>query len=268
MRIGFVGGGQMAKALAGGFVDARLIDQGELSAFDPYPAALRQFIEQLPGAVAAESNAALVATCDVLFLAVKPQHVEQACAEMQPGMTAGKLVVSIAAGVTLARLERLLGHRRLIRVMPNTPCLIRRGASAFALGPEATADDADLVARLLGSVGFAARLDEALLDAVTGLSGSGPAYVYTVIEALTDAGVRVGLPRATAAALAAHTVRGSAEMVLSQGEHPAVLRDRVTSPGGTTIAGMAELENRALRAALIAAVEAATLRSRELGRDD
>jgi pyrroline-5-carboxylate reductase len=258
----------MAKALAGGFVDAQLVEPQQVLVFDPYPTALAQFTQQVPGSKAVESNAAVVAGSDLIVLAVKPQQVDAACGEMRRALTREKLVVSIAAGVTLARLAERLGHRRLIRVMPNTPCLVRRGASAFALGPEATAADAETVEKLLSAVGFAARVDEAQLDAVTGLSGSGPAFVYTVIEALTDAGVRVGLSRPTAAALAAHTVRGSAEMVLDSGEHPAVLRDRVTSPGGTTIAGMAELEKHALRAALIAAVEAATLRSRELGQDD
>jgi pyrroline-5-carboxylate reductase len=265
MHVGFVGCGQMARALAGGFVDAGLVEASQLTVFDPSPAAVEKFTAAVPGAVAAASNAQVVEAGDVVFLAVKPQHAEAACGEMKAGLSADKLIVSIAAGVTIARLSDWLGHRRLIRVMPNTPCLIRKGASAFALGPEATADDAALVERSLAAVGYAVRVDEALLDAVTGLSGSGPAFAYTVIEALTDAGVRVGLPRPIAASLAVHTVRGSAEMVLSQGEHPAVLRDRVTSPGGTTTAGMAELEKHRLRAALIAAVEAATLRSRELG---
>ena len=150
--------------------------------------------------------------------------------------------------------------------MPNTPSLVGRGAAGFSLGPSASADDGKLVGELLNAVGLAAPVDESLLDAVTGLSGSGPAFVYVMLEALSDAGVRVGLPRATAAALAAHTVRGAAEMVISTGEHPAVLKDRVASPGGTTIAGLEALEAGGARAALYAAVVAATRRSQELGQ--
>lgn len=258
----------MARALARGFVEAQLVQAGEVTAFDPAGEALAQFTSQIAGASAAASNAAAVKASDVIFLAVKPQHFATACGEIRESLAPQKLVVSIAAGVTIARMADLLAHRRVIRVMPNTPCLVGAGASAFALGPEATDDDAQLVERLLGSVGLALRLEESLLDAVTGLSGSGPAFVYTVIEAMTDAGVRVGLPRPVAAALATHTVRGAAEMVVVEREHPAVLRDRVTSPGGTTIAGMAQLEKHALRAALIDAVEAATLRAKELGKTD
>jgi pyrroline-5-carboxylate reductase len=175
-----------------------------------------------------------------------------------------KLFVSIAAGVTIARLSAGLGTDRVIRVMPNTPCLVGKGAAAFARGPSATPADGERVAKLLNAVGLAFELDEKLLDAVTGLSGSGPAFVYVVIEALSDGGVRMGLPRHVATQLAAQTVLGAAQMVLG-GEHPAVLKDRVASPGGTTIAGLQALEDRGLRAALIAAVEAATERSKELG---
>jgi pyrroline-5-carboxylate reductase len=174
--------------------------------------------------------------------------------------------VSIAAGVTLGQLAVALGaDRRLIRVMPNTPCLVGASASGYAPGEAATSDDIALVDRLLNVVGTAFRLPEHLLDAVTGLSGSGPAFVYAVIEALSDGGVRVGLPRDVATALAAQTVLGSARMVLETGLHPGVLKDQVTSPGGTTIAGLHALERGGLRAALMDAVEAAARRSRELG---
>jgi pyrroline-5-carboxylate reductase len=154
---------------------------------------------------------------------------------------------------------------RLVRLMPNTPCLVGQSASGYCLGPNATPADGQLVAQLLGAVGKAFAVDEKMLDAVTGLSGSGPAFVYIMIEALSDGGVRMGLPRDVAAALAAQTVRGAAEMVISSGEHPAVLKDRVASPGGTTIAGLQALEAGGVRAALISAVEAATRRSIELG---
>ena len=179
---------------------------------------------------------------------------------------AGKLVISIAAGITLKTLDAALPKSRLVRVMPNTPCLVGESASGYSLGPRATEADGALVKQLLESVGRAFVVDEKLLDAVTGLSGSGPAFVYVAIEALSDAGVRMGLPRDVALQLAAQTVRGAATMVLETGEHPGVLKDRVTSPGGTTIAGLAALESGGFRGTLIAAVEAATRRSIELGK--
>jgi pyrroline-5-carboxylate reductase len=186
--------------------------------------------------------------------------------ELRGRVTTRHLVVSVAAGIPLAAIASGLGPGpRLVRVMPNTPCLIGQGASAYCLGPGATAADGELVGRLLSAVGRAYVVPEKLLDAVTGLSGSGPAFVYVMIEALSDGGVRMGLPRDVATTLAAQTVRGAAEMVLASGEHPAVLKDRVASPGGTTIAGLQALESGAVRAALIAAVEAATRRSVELG---
>jgi pyrroline-5-carboxylate reductase len=188
-------------------------------------------------------------------------------AELQGRLSAKQLVVSVAAGVTLTAMAAGLGSGpRLVRVMPNTPCLIGRGASAFALGPGATPADSELVARLLASVGIALPVDEKLLDAVTGLSGSGPAFVYIMIEALSDGGVRMGLPREIATQLAAQTVLGAAEMVLTTGEHPGRLKDQVTSPGGTTIAGVQAMELGGVRGALMSAVEAAARRSMELGQ--
>ena len=254
----------MATALARGFVAAQLLEAGNVLAFDPVPAAGQNFLTALPGTRLAASNAEVVAGSDLVFLAVKPQHMADVMREVQAAATGDTLFVSIAAGVTLAKLAAGLGTQRIIRVMPNTPCLVGRGASAFARGSGATAADGQRVAALLNAVGIAVELDEHLLDAVTGLSGSGPAFVYVMIEALSDGGVRMGLPRTVATQLAAQTVLGAAEMVLG-GEHPAVLKDRVASPGGTTIAGLQALEDRGLRAALIAAVEAATLRSKELG---
>lgn len=265
-QIGFVGGGQMARALASGFVSAELIEAERIAVFDPVGAAAESFAALVPGARTVPSNVALAEVADVIILAVKPQHIDEAMAQLRSTVGPDKLVVSIAAGVTLARMAAGLGSERLVRVMPNTPCLVGQGASGYAMGPAAGKEDAVLVGRLLGSVGVAFELPEKLLDAVTGLSGSGPAYVYTMIEALSDGGVRMGLPRNVATALATQTVRGAASMVQASDEHPAVLRDRVTSPGGTTIAGLAELEKHGFRAALTTAVESATQRSQELGQ--
>jgi pyrroline-5-carboxylate reductase len=262
--IGFIGAGQMAKALAAGFVRAGLVAPQAIVASDPYPAARDSFLSTIPGATCTAASTALAKQSDIIFLAVKPQAMSTAMNELRQHGTQGKLFVSIAAGVTLAALEAGLGTGRVIRVMPNTPALIGQGASAFCRGSGATPDDAKQVSSLLSAVGKAIELEERHLDAVTGLSGSGPAFVYVVIEALSDAGVRVGLPRDVATTLAAQTVLGSAQMVLA-GEHPAVLKDRVASPGGTTIAGLEALEQNGLRGALYAAVVAATNRARELG---
>jgi pyrroline-5-carboxylate reductase len=263
--IGFIGAGQMARALAAGFVTAGQISAAQIVAADPVEGALRAFEAAVPGCKLLADNASVAQTADVIFLATKPQQISAAVGSLASA-TAGKLVVSIAAGVTLKSLALALDRARLVRVMPNTPCLVGQSASAYALAPSASDADGKLVGQLLRSVGIAFAVDEKLLDAVTGLSGSGPAFVYVMIEALSDAGVRVGLPRDVAQALAAQTVRGAAAMVLETGEHPAVLKDRVASPGGTTIAGLAVLESAGVRGALVAAVEAATARSIELGR--
>lgn len=262
--VGFIGGGQMARALAAGFVHARLLSPDKIVVHDPVPAAVDQFCELVGEVKVAASNEEVVENSNVVFLAVKPQYVDAVASALPPDVFRNRLLISIVAGVTLDRLKAAFGTERMIRVMPNTPCLIGAGASAFARGGGATEGDGELVGRLMQAVGTAMEVEEGLLDAVTGLSGSGPAFVYTMIEALSDGGVSVGLPRSTATALAAQTVRGAAEMVLRTGEHTGVLKDRVASPGGTTIAGLRALEDHGLRAALMAAVAAATTRSKEL----
>ena len=265
LAVGFLGAGQMATALAAGWARAGLLDAGRSRAADPVPAA-RQRFEQATGVRAVGTNAE-VAAADVLVLAVKPQVMPAVLAEVRPHVAPRHLVVSIAAGVTLAALADGLGAgARLVRVMPNTPCLVGASAAGYAVGPGATPEDIALVDRLFNAVGKAFRLPETLLDAVTGLSGSGPAFVYILIEAMADGGVRVGLPRDVAQTLAAQTVLGAAKMVLETGQHPAALKDAVASPGGTTIAGLHALERGGLRAALMDAVEAATRRAQELGR--
>jgi pyrroline-5-carboxylate reductase len=257
----------MATALARGFVGAGLLSAESLLASDPSDDARQGFARAVPGAAVGGDNRRVVSSADVVVLAVKPQQMAGVLADIRQPLRTDALVVSIAAGVTLARLAAgLAGGQRIVRVMPNTPCLVGRGASGYSLGPGATAADGQLVARLLSSVGAAYEVPEKLLDAVTGLSGSGPAFVYTMIESLAEGGVRMGLPPELAADLAARTVAGGAEMVLSTGETPAVLRDRVTSPGGTTLAGLAELDKGGFRQAVIDAVCAATRRSAELGQ--
>ena len=267
-RIGLIGAGQMATALAHGFIQAGLTTADRLVASDVDEQARQRFGEAT-GARATADNALVAAESDVIILAVKPQQMAAVASGLRGKIARERLVVSIAAGVRLASLAEWLGAKlRIVRVMPNTPCLVGQGASAYSLGEHATAEDGALVGRLLGAIGSAWQVEEKLLDAVTGLAGSGPAFVFVIIEALSDAGVKMGLPRAIATQMAARTLKGAAEMVLATGEHPAVLKDRVASPGGTTIAGLQALEAGGLRAALMAAVEAATKRSMELGRRD
>jgi pyrroline-5-carboxylate reductase len=266
--IGFLGAGQMATALAGGWAKAGLLDVARGRAADPYPAAREKF-GAATGVPTLDTNRDVAAACDVLVLAVKPQVMPAVLAELRPALEPRHLVVSIAAGVTLKTLADGLGEgTRTVRVMPNTPCLVGESASGYSPGPAATADDVELVGALFGAVGKAYRVAEPLLDAVTGLSGSGPAFVYVFIEALADGGVRCGLPRDVAMALAVQTVLGAAKMVLETGQHPGALKDAVASPGGTTIAGLHALERAAFRAAAMDAVEAATRRAWELGKKE
>lgn len=266
-RWGFIGAGRMATALAKGMIDRNVCHAEDIWTFDPVPAALEPWRKL--GAAIATTNAAVACESDVLILAVKPQSMAEVLQELSSVILPRHLIISVAAGITLKHLEAGLGPQelRLIRVMPNTPALLGDGASGYCLGKHATAADETLVMACLNAVGRAYRVPEKLMDAVTGLSGSGPAFVYVIIEALSDGGVRMGLPRDVAQALAAQTVLGAARMVLETGKHPAALKDEVASPGGTTIAGLHALEQGGIRAALINAVQAATQRSAELGRN-
>lgn len=263
-RWGFIGAGKMATALVRGMIRAGTARPEAISASDPVAAA-REALAAEAGIAIRDSNLEVARESDVLVLAVKPQSLPQVLEELLPVVTDEHLVISIAAGVALATLASGLGPDcRLVRVMPNTPALVGEGAAGYCLGQNADAEDETIVLSCLEAVGRAYRVPEALLDAVTGLSGSGPAFVYLIIEALSDGGVRVGLPRDVATALAAQTVLGAARMVLETGLHTGTLKDQVTSPGGTTIAGLHALERGGLRAALIDAVVAATGRSAEL----
>jgi pyrroline-5-carboxylate reductase len=266
-KIGLMGAGRMATALARGLVDAGIVTAKSILASDPSAEARRSFAEAVPGALVAADNAKRVAHADVIFLAVKPQHMSEAQEALQDAIRRDALVVSIAAGITLDRIASQLPEgQRIVRVMPNTPCLIGQGASAFSLGKYATPDDSKLVSTLLSAVGAAFEVPESLLDAVTGLSGSGPAFVYSMIEAMTAGGTAAGLPVELAAELAVRTAAGAAAMVLETGEKPAVLRERVTSPGGTTVAGLAVLGERGFSKTVAEAVVAAARRSVELGQ--
>ncbi len=264
--IGFLGAGKMATALAKGFIQAKLATPKQIFASDPIDAA-RKYFSKETGAKNSDSNLEVVRFANILVLAVKPGNVAELLQEIREEFAEKHLLISIAAGVPIAKLEGGLSNSaRVIRVMPNTPALVGSSATAFALGKSATANDGKLAEKLFSAVGIAFQLKESLLDAVTGLSGSGPAYVYLMIEALSDGGVASGLPRDVATKLAAQTVFGSAKMVLETGQHPGVLKDMVTSPGGTTIEGLHELEKGKVRGALINAVRAATEKSRKLGQ--
>ena len=266
LTIGFLGAGKMATALARGFIRAEIVSPKEIFASDLSEAARAAFTKET-GAKTTASSADVLQFANVLVLAVKPDQVGGVLAEQRGNFTNEHLLISIAAGVTLAKMEAALPDgARVIRVMPNTPALVGEAAAAFALGKSATTADGELAKKLLSAVGVAFQVKESLLDAVTGLSGSGPAYVYQFIEALSDGGVAAGLPRDIATKLAAQTVLGAAKMVLETGQHPAALKDQVTSPGGTTIEGLHELEKGKLRGVVMSAVRAATEKSKKLGQ--
>jgi len=263
--IGFVGTGNMAEAMIKGLLHAGIVDAASISGSDPRPERATEMREKY-GIHSTRHNEDVVRRADVLVLSVKPQILVKICDEVSPHLKPRALVISIAAGVPLAVLEQHLPEKtRVVRVMPNTPALVGEGATAIAAGGHATDEDLAVAKRLFDAVGRTVILPEEQLDAVTGLSGSGPAYVFLIIEALSDAGVKMGLSRYNAQALAAQTVLGSARLLLETGEHPGRLKDMVTSPGGTAIAGLHTLEAGGLRTTLINAVEAATRRSRELG---
>jgi pyrroline-5-carboxylate reductase len=263
-RIGFIGCGAMARALAGGLIEAG-VKPAQLSASDPFPNARQQF-EQAVGAIAIESNDEVVSGAEIIILAVKPQAVAGVLGALDPAMAGRPLWISIAAGVSLDQLQNDLPEgTRIVRTMPNTPALVGAGATAYFPGSHVDESEIPLIEAVLEATGWCWRSpNEGLLDAVTGLSGSGPAYVFLILEALADAGVQHGLPRDTAQSLATRTVLGAAKLALETGIPPGDLKDQVTSPGGTTIAGLEQLEAHGVRAALYDAVTAATARSRAL----
>ena len=262
MTLGFIGSGKMASALVQGVVQSGAIARDRILVSDVHAPSAEKLATST-GVVLARTNAQAASAAKALVLCVKPHDALAALRELD---CAGKLVISIVAGLPIAALQDAAGKdARIVRVMPNTPALVHRGAAAYALGPGASEEDTALTEKIFGSVGKVVAVKESLLDVVTGLSGSGPAYIYLAIEALCDGAVLMGLPREMALQLAAQTVLGSAAMVLETGLHPAVLRDQVTSPGGTTIAGIEALEAGGARAAFIDAVRAATERARELG---
>lgn len=270
INIGFIGTGRMATALASGFTRS-LIAADRIYGSDPVAASREQFLGSVSADVhLSETSDECLQHSEIVFLSVKPQVMQcvlEAAAPLLAKLPSPPLLVSIAAGLTLSQLESWLpAGSRLIRVMPNTPCLVGQGACAISRGTHATNQDAVIVSQLLQTVGLVEQVPEKLLDAVTGLSGSGPAYVFQMIEALSDGGVCVGLPRDMATRLAAQTLLGAAQMVLQTGQHPGELKDAVTSPGGTTIRGLHQMEIGGVRAALMNAVAASTARSLELGQ--
>lgn len=265
-HIGFVGAGNMAEALIRGLVRGGHIDATQVHASAPRPER-RAALQSGYGIVVSASNREVARATSVVVLAVKPQIMDKVLREIRDDVKPGTLVISVAAGVDTETIEAAFGEGvRVVRAMPNTPALVGAGATAISGGREASEADLATARAIFEAVGIVVTLDEYHLDAVTGLSGSGPAYIFLILEAMADAGVKVGLSRRDAQRLAAQTVMGSAKLLLETDEHPGRLKDMVTSPGGTAIAGLHTLEQGGLRTTLINAVETATKRARELGR--
>ena len=267
-RLGVLGTGKMGSALVRSFINGGLLGPDRVIAADLDRASLDRLRKET-GITVTRDNAQVAKTAEIILVALKPDVCRSVLREIRDGIGPNHLIVSIAAGVPIKAIEDAVGaQRRIIRVMPNTPCLVGAGASGFSPGKGATSEDRDDVHAMFSSVGLALELPEKHLNAVTGLSGSGPAYGFMVIDALADGGVKMGLPRAVALQLAAQTMLGAARLVIETKRHPAELKDQVASPGGTTIAGIAALERGGLRSTLIDAVEAATKRSVELGKGE
>ncbi|HJO48896.1 MAG TPA: pyrroline-5-carboxylate reductase [Candidatus Scalindua sp.] len=264
-KIGFIGGGKMGEALINGILRAGLSSSDKIMVSDVDKKRL-QILEKEAGIKTTQDNKKITSDSDIIILAVKPNMMGNILDELNSEITSKHLIISIAAGVPLSFMESSLNEGcRVVRVMPNTPCLVGETAAGYALGKNATQADGKLVGQLLDAVGKSFLLEEKHLDAVTGLSGSGPAFIYVVIEALADGGVKMGLPRDVANTLAAQTAFGAAKMVLESDTDIGQLRDSVASPGGTTIEGLHALEKGGLTNVLIDAVEAATKKSKSLG---
>ena len=264
-QIGFIGGGAMAESIIRGILKAELVMPSQIIVNDISSQRLAYLSNSFAISTTLDTQA-IVKQSDILFLTVKPQVISGVIDTIAPLVTKNTIVVSVAAGVTIDTLQSKMSEVPIIRVMPNTSVAVGEGMSAIALGKYATEAVSEPVAEVFASVGRVVTVSENSMDAVTGLSGSGPAYAFVIIDALADAGVRVGLSRQTSILLAAQTLLGAAKMVLETNEHPAKLRDMVTSPGGTTITGVHVLEQKGVRAALIDAVVAATDRSIEMGK--
>lgn len=263
-RIAFIGGGNMTEALVAGLLKAGLATPDRVQATDVLPER-RAHLQERHRIKAMADNRAAAAWGEVLVLSVEPQILDEVLGEIRQAVRPGTLIISVAAGYPIARVAAgLSAQAHIVRAMPNTPSWVGAGVAALALGPGVTEEEAKLARLIFESVGMVVTVEERHMDAVTGLSGSGPAYVYLIVEALADGGVKAGLSRQAAQLLAAQTILGAARMVIESGEHPASLKDRVASPGGTTIAGLQKLEEGKLRATLMAAVEAAVKRSKDL----
>ncbi|CAD5233636.1 unnamed protein product [Bursaphelenchus xylophilus] len=268
MRIGFIGAGKMAQALARGLIHSGKYDASKMIA--SCPKADYKLLDECKtiGINTTHDNTEVAKNSDAIFLAVKPLHVSKVVSELAPIIRREHLLISIALGITIRYIETLVPAKtRVVRVMPNTPALVSAGASAYSMGAACLDGDSQTVEDMLETVGYAVEVPELYLDPITGLSGSGPSYVFAMIEGLADGGVKQGLPRDLSIQLAAHTFHGAAKMVLETGEHPAILKEAVQSPGGSTVYGIHELEKGALRGLIVNAVEAATKRSRVTGEN-
>nr|XP_016465541.1 PREDICTED: pyrroline-5-carboxylate reductase-like [Nicotiana tabacum] len=264
-KVGFIGAGKMVESIARGVVKSGILPASRIRT--AHTGSTRRTAFESFGVTVFDNNTQVVEDSDVIIFSVKPQVVKNVVSQLRPILSEKQLLVSVAAGVKLKDLQEWAGQGRFIRVMPNTPSAVGEAATVFTLGEKATTEDGELISQLFGAIGKVWRADEKLFDAVTGLSGSGPAYIFLAIEALADGGVAAGLPRELALGLASQTVLGAASMVKGMARHPGQLKDDVASPGGTTIAGIHELEKAGFRGILMNAVVAAAKRSRELSQN-